>query len=386
MSFSAIESGEGVSEFLAGLEEELREKTYQPSPIKRVWIPKSNGKQRPLGLITIRDRVAQQALKLVIEPIFEADLGKDTYGFRPKRSAHDAVDAIASSMIRGKTEVIDADLSQYFDTIPHANLMKAVAQRISDGQVLHLLKLWLKVPIIEVDKKGKRRNVGGGRKNRYGTAQGSILSPLLANVYLNILVRIWEKHELEKRLGARLVVYADDFVILCSQGTEGPLGVVKQVLERLELTLNVEKTRIVDSYQESFDFLGFEIRMRKSFISGKYYPHVQPSRKSIRKIKQALTEITDRKRTMIPLKEVMEQTNHKLRGWSGYFHYRNCSNTMQSVKFHAEQRLRIHLRKRHKIKTWQEGFQKFPNRVLYELCGLYKLPTSAPWKKAHALT
>lgn len=133
VSFSAIESGEGVSEFLAGLEEELREKTYQPSPIKRVWIPKSNGKQRPLGLITIRDRVAQQALKLVIEPIFEADLGKDTYGFRPKRSAHDAVDAIASSMIRGKTEVIDADLSQYFDTIPHANLMKAVAQRISDG-------------------------------------------------------------------------------------------------------------------------------------------------------------------------------------------------------------------------------------------------------------
>lgn len=385
VSFSAIESREGVSEFLAGLEEELREKTYQPSPIKRVWIPKANGKQRPLGLITIRDRVAQQALKLVIEPIFEADLGKDTYGFRPRRSAHDAVDAIASTMIRGKTEVIDADLNQYFDTIPHANLMKAVAQRISDGQVLHLLKSWLKVPIIEVDKKGKRRNVGGGKKNRYGTAQGSILSPLLANVYLNILVRIWEKHELEKALGARLVVYADDFVILCSQGTEGPLGVVKQVLERLELTLNVEKTRIVNSYQESFDFLGFEIRMRKSFSSGKYYPHVQPARKSIRKIKQALSEITDRKRTMIPLKEVMAQTNHKLRGWSGYFHYRNCSNTMASIKFHAEERLRIHLRKRHKIKTWQEGYQKFPNQVLYKLCGLYKLPTSAPWKKAHAL-
>jgi len=209
ITFEVIEAGEGVATFLEELKEALRNKTYQPDPVKRVMIPKKDGTKRSLGIPTIRDRVAQMAVKLVIEPIFEADFCETSYGFRPKKSAHDAVDDVAYAMNRGYAEVIDADLSKYFDTIPHANLMIVVAERICDGALLRLIQAWLKAPVVEVDKDGKKRNIGGGKGNRKGTPQGGVISPLLSNLYLHILDRIWERRQLQKRLGARIVRYGE---------------------------------------------------------------------------------------------------------------------------------------------------------------------------------
>src|SRR3972149_11056187 len=205
-------------------------------------IPKEDGTERPLGIPSIRDRVAQMAVKLVIEPVFEADFCENSYGFRPKKSAHDAIDDISYALHTGHTEVIDADISKYFDTIPHANLMAVVAERIADGAILHLIQMWLKAPVIEEGKDGKQRNIGGGKGNRKGTPQGGVVSPLLSNLYLHLLDRIWERHQLEKKLGAHIVRYADDVLVLCRYGAERPRMTLQQILARLELTLNEAKT------------------------------------------------------------------------------------------------------------------------------------------------
>ena len=384
VTFDAIEEQEGVSAFLAELEKALKSKTYQASPVKRVMIPKEDGTERPLGIPTIRDRVAQMAVKLVIEPVFEADFCENSYGFRPKKSAHDAIDDISYALHTGHTEVIDADISKYFDTIPHANLMAVVAERIADGAILHLIQMWLKAPVIEEGKDGKQRNFGGGKGTRKGTPQGGVISPLLANLYLHLLDRIWERHQLEKKLGARIVRYADDFIVLCKRGTDRPLAIVKQVLDKLQLTLNEAKSRTVNAHKESFRFLGFELRMRRSWRTGNTYPHVQPAKKSLKKVKDRITYLTQRRMTPVPLEDVMENINSTLRGWVGYFHYRNSLKALASVKTHAEERLRTHLRKRHKVRDRLAGYKRFSSRILYERYGLYKVPTTAGWKKKKA--
>lgn len=385
VTFEAIEAAEGATAFVAALAEALKSKTYKPDPVKRVMIPKSDGSQRPLGIPTIRDRVAQMAVKLVIEPIFEADFCDSSHGFRPKKSAHDAIDDVALSLNRGYTEVIDADLAKYFDTIPHANLMTMVAERISDGEILRLIKMWLKAPVVEVDKDGTKRNIGGGKGNRKGTPQGGVISPLLANLYLHLLDRIWQRRKLQQCFGARIVRYADDIVVLCRGGTEQPMAVLRQILERMGLSLNETKTQTVNAFEGKFDFLGFEIRMRKSRRTGNHYPHVQPSKKAIKTIKTRVTTLTRRTRTMLPLEGIVEDVNETVRGWVNHFHFRNCSKVLEHVRSHVEERLRTHLRKRHKVRDRRTGYARFGNRVLYEKYGLFKVPTTAGWTRAHAL-
>jgi RNA-directed DNA polymerase len=384
ITFEDIEYKVGMDTFLSELALDLKHKTYQPSPVRRVMIPKADGSLRPLGIPTIRDRVAQMAVKLVIEPLFEADFCPNSYGFRPRKSAHDAVDDIAQSLHEGYTRVIDADLSKYFDSIAHAKLLAVVAERIVDGAILHLLKLWLKAPVIGEDKDGTRKNVGGGKASSRGTPQGGVISPLLANCYLHLLDRIWDRHQLDKKLGARIVRYADDFVVLCKGKVDAPLAWIRHVLDRLDLTLNETKTHIVDAQQESFNFLGFEIRMRKSWKSGRRYPHVCPAPKSLAKIKERIKQVTKRERTMIPLGIVMRDVNTTLHGWANYFHYRNSSSVLEKVRTHAEDRVRTHLMKRHKVTDRGTGKLRFPSQELYARYGLYKVPTTAGWKSAHA--
>ena len=384
INFEHIEQEIGIDKFLSELATDLKNKTYQPSAVRRVMIPKADGSLRPLGIPTIRDRVAQMATKLIIEPIFEADFCSNSYGFRPRKSAHDAVDDIANALWSGYTQVIDADLSKYFDSIPHAKLLKVVAERIVDGGILHIIKLWLKAPVIGEDESGKRSTVGGGKANSKGTPQGGVISPLLSNCYLHVLDRIWQKHQLKGKLHAHLVRYADDFVVLCARDVQEPLKVVRHILERLDLSLNEAKTHIVDATQESFNFLGFAIRMSKGMRTGKPYPHVCPSDKSLLKIKAKMTALTGRDLTPIPLDKIVGNVNRSLRGWVNYFHYRNSNQALEKVKSHVEQRVRKHLMKRHKVKDRGIGEGRFPSAKLYGHYGLYKMPTKAGWKSAYA--
>jgi RNA-directed DNA polymerase len=239
------------------------------------------------------------------------------------------------------------------------------------------IQQWFKAPVIGEDERGTRKGVGGGKTNSLGTPQGGVISPLLANAYLHILDRIWERHRLKGKLGAHIVRYADDFVVLCKRGVEEPLKGVRHVLERLGLSLNEAKTHIVDANEASFDFLGFTIQMSRGAKSGKPYPNVRPSDKALKKIKARLTELTKRELTCIPLGDVVANVNRSLRGWANYFHYRNSSLAMSKVRNHAEDRLRTHLRKRHQVKDRGTAIKRFRSASLYERYGLYRPPMGA---------
>jgi RNA-directed DNA polymerase len=379
VSFEQIEARQGKAALVEQLAQSLQHKTYRAQAVRRVMIPKADGSERPLGIPTIRDRVVQTAVKIVIEPIFEAHFCEHSYGFRPQRDAHQAVDAVVQALLRGQTQVIDADLSKYFDSIPHAKLLRALAQRIADGALLHLIKLWLKAPV--VDKDG---GSGAGKGSRRGTPQGGVISPLLANVYLHLLDRVWERHAMQRRYGATLVRYADDFVVLCGKDSEPAMRLIEQVLERLGLTLNTAKTKLVNAREQRFEFLGFAIGMRRSRRSGKNYAHVQPADKALKKIKARVTELTARGNNPLPCELLVQQLNRVLRGWVRYFHYRNCSTVLERLKWHVEERVRTHLRKRHRLPTRAAAFRRFGSRVLYGHYRLYKVPTSAGWTRAHA--
>ena len=382
-TFESIELRMGRGAYLQVLQETLVSKTYRAMPVKRVEIPKPNGETRPLGIPCIKDRIVQMAVKLVMEPIFEADFSPHSYGFRPKRSAHQAMDDIKAGLLYGHTQVIDADLSKYFDMIPHDKLLRTVAERIVDGPLLSLLKQWLKVRIIKVDN-GKKTGVGGGKKARRGTPQGGVISPLLANIYLNILDRIWDRNQLAEKYKARLVRYADDMVILCARETARPYAILQSILTKLDLTLNEDKTQIRNAREERFEFLGFSIGVVKAKQSGKYFPLVEPSDKSIQSIKQKIRFYTRRGMNPVPIDAIVGKLNQTARGWSNYFHYGHGHRKMKQVKYFMEERLRSHLRYRHKLTNRGAAYHRFPRRYIYDHLGLYKVPITPAWKGVHA--
>ena len=376
LTFERIEEREkGAEGYLGQIAEELERKVYRPMPVRRVNIPKPDGRQRPLGIPTIKDRVVQMAVKIVIEPIFEADFEGNSYGFRPKRNAHQAMDDISLHLRMGKTQVIDADISKYFDTIPHDKLLALVAKRIVDKNILRLIKLWLKAPVVEEGRDGKKRTEG----NPKGTPQGGVISPLLANIYLHVLDRIWKVRKVEERFKARLIRYADDFVVLCQGQTERVLKGIKTVLRGLELSLNEEKTRIVDARKERFNFLGYRIEVVRNPKTGKTFPLIKPSKEALAEIKAEIKALTCRKTLCLPKEVVIKKLNETVRGWVGYFYYGNCSRDLSSLKGFLDERVRTYLRRKHAKKS--RGYKEYPYQYLYGTLGLYKIPTTAPWTR-----
>jgi RNA-directed DNA polymerase len=341
ISIEAITT-QGVDAFLEALSMDLRKRTYRAGPIRRVYIPKANGKLRPLGIPNVRDRVVQASVLLLLEPIFEADLPESAFGFRPGRDAHQAMETIAQHLLGRYTEVVDADLAAYFDTIPHSNLLRLVAERVVDRGVL----------------------------------QGGVISPLLANIYHACIPRIWSQWESTRRLGGKIVSYADDFVIMLRPG-QGKLALeaLERICTRLSLQLSEEKTRVVDATKDSFKFLGFHVQ-QVAYASGKTGPRVTPSPQAEQRLRDRLREILNRRAGCRPVPEVVGEVNAVLRGWTQYFNHGQPQLTMKRIKFFAEQRLRKWLmRRRHQRGP---GYTQYPSDTLYSTYGLYKVPTSRP--------
>lgn len=313
ITFAEIEAS-GIESYLEKISQELETHTYKPSAVKRVYIPKSGGKLRPLGIPTIKDRIVQMSCKMAIEPIFEADFEDCSYGFRPKRDAKEAVKAIKKHLQLGRTTVLDADISNYFDSIPHDKLMIVLKERIADRNILKLIKMWLKSPIKE------RKRMKGGKKNRYGTPQGGVISPLLANIYLHLVDRIINKVQSEyRKLGVYIVRYADDFVLLGKGITEEVQKRIEKLLGRMELKLNKEKTRLKQAKEESFDFLGFTFRYDRSlYEGGKKYWNIMPSGKSEQKLRRKVKEYLQVRRHFA-IEDMVEGLNKKLMGWMNYY-------------------------------------------------------------------
>jgi len=366
--FEEIEA-QGLAEWLRGIIQELRAKTYRPQPVKRVWIEKPGGGQRPLGIPSIRDRVVQTAAKVVLEPIFEADLEPDAYGYRPKRSAKNAVQEVHKLIKAGYSDVVDADLSKYFDTIPHEELMKSVARRIVDRNMLHLIKMWLKVPVEERDENGKRR-ITGGRNSQCGTPQGGIVSPLLANLYMNRFLKYWRITGKGELWQARIITYADDFVILSRGHAKEALEWTRCVMQRLELTLNEAKTSIKDARREKFDFLGYSFGPHCYRKKGKWYRGASPSKKSQQRVKGKVDEVLKTNLTS-PWDEIRTRLNQTLRGWAAYFSYGTRTTAYRAVDNHVYESVRHFLRRRHKVHT--RGTRQFSGEKIFGKLGVVRL-------------
>ena len=375
VSFAQIEE-EGPEAWLASLRKELVLKTYRPDPVRRMMIPKPDGGERPLGIPTIRDRVVQTAAKLMLEPIFEADFEDTAYGYRPGRGAVDAVRDVHQSLCRGYTDIVDADLSGYFDSIPHGDLLKSVARRIVDGQVLRLIKMWLKAPVEERDGDGTRR-MSGGKATQHGTPQGGVMSPLLANIYMNRFLKHWRQTGCNEAFDARIVSFADDFVILSRGKAREALAWTMAVMTQLGLSLNAEKTSLKDAWTERFNFLGYAFGPHHYKANGRRYLGASPSKKSVQRLKVKVGSLLVPGNNA-PWNEVIDQLNAILRGWSNYFCHGSRRGAFRAVDHYAYGRVRDFLARRHKVAG--RGSRRFSRERVQGKLGLLcleRLPSNA---------
>jgi RNA-directed DNA polymerase len=366
--FEDIEAG-GVESWLAALRKELCEQTYRPAPVRRVMIPKPGGGERPLGIPTIRDRVVQTAAKLVLEPIFEANFEDSAYGYRPRRSAQDAVRAVHTALCEGYTDVVDADLSKYFDTIPHHELLQSVARRVIDRHVLRLVKMWLKAPVEVRDERG-RRHMTGGKQSARGTPQGGVISPLLANIYMHRFLRAWRQRDKGRQYRARLITYADDFVIVSRGQAAAALAWTRGVMARIGLTLNDAKTCIRTARTESFDFLGYTFGPDRYRKDGHWYLAAKPSRKSVQRVK-ATVRAALRPGNHQRWPEVAADLNRRLRGWATYFGYGTHVLAYRAIDHYVADAVCHFLRRRHQVPT--RGTRRFGAGRVFEALGVLRL-------------